>query len=51
MVAGDSEPLDLLKVAFPLRPIGILRSCFAKRNGTPRRPLLVPAARAALTLR
>ncbi|GAB4817937.1 hypothetical protein N2152v2_004983 [Parachlorella kessleri] len=50
-VGGDSGPLNLLRVAFPLRPIGILRSCFAKRNGTPRQPLLVPAARAALTLR
>lgn len=34
-----------------MRPIGILRSCYAKRNGTPRQPLLVPAARATLTLR
>ncbi|EFN57940.1 hypothetical protein CHLNCDRAFT_10454, partial [Chlorella variabilis] len=42
---------DLLGVAFPLRPVGILRSCFSRRNGTPRQPLLVPAARARLTLR
>jgi hypothetical protein len=57
---GDQKPqqqqqqpggLDLLQVAFPLRPIGILRSCFSRRNGTPRQPLLVPAARARLTLR
>jgi hypothetical protein len=59
---GDQQPqqqqqqqqpggLDLLQVAFPLRPIGILRSCFSRRNGTPRQPLLVPAARARLTLR
>lgn len=37
--------------AFQLRPIGTVRSCFSKRNGTPRQPLLVPAARAVLTLR
>jgi len=36
--------------AFTFRPIGVLRSCFARRNGTPRQPLLVPAARASLTL-
>ena len=37
--------------AFPLKPIGHLQSCFSQRNGTPRQPLLVPAARAQLTLR
>ncbi|KAK9820048.1 hypothetical protein WJX72_005461 [[Myrmecia] bisecta] len=37
--------------AYPLRPIGTLRSCFTQRNGTPRQPLLVPQARARLTLR
>lgn len=46
-----SNELDFRNIAFPLRPIGILRSCFSRRNGTPRQPLLVPAARAALTLR
>ena len=48
---AGSGALDLLGVAFPLRPVGILRSCFSRRNGTPRQPLLVPAARARLTLR
>ena len=43
--------LDLANLAFPMRPIGILRSCFTRRNGTPRQPLLVPAARARLALR
>ena len=43
--------LDLSRVPFPLRPIGVLRSCFSRRNGTPRQPLLVPAARAELVLR
>lgn len=48
---GGEDPVDLQRVAFPMRPIGILRSCFGKRNGTPRQPLLVPAARATITLR
>lgn len=48
---GWAGGLDLLQVAFPLRPIGLLHSCFSRRNGTPRQPLLVPAARARLTLR
>ena len=52
----DTDPtpvnqLNLCQVAFPMRPIGILHSCFGKKNGTPRQPLLVPAARAALTFR
>ena len=34
-----------------MRAVGLLRSCFSRRNGTPRQPLLVPAARAELTLR
>ena len=36
---------------YPLRPIGTARTCFSQRNGTPRQPLLVPAARAVVTLR
>ena len=36
---------------YPLKPIGILESCFRQRNGTPRQPLLVPAAKARLKLR
>lgn len=35
---------------YPLVPIGVLRSCFSDRRGTPRQPHLVPAARAALQL-
>lgn len=38
-------------VPYPLRAIGTLESCFSQRNGTPRQPLLVPAARARLRLR
>ncbi|KAJ7294912.1 hypothetical protein O6H91_Y224800 [Diphasiastrum complanatum] len=36
--------------AYPMTPIGHVRSCFSTRNGTPRQPLLVPLARACLTL-
>ncbi|KXZ51893.1 hypothetical protein GPECTOR_11g327 [Gonium pectorale] len=36
--------------AFPFRPIGHLRSVFSERNGTPRQPQLVPAARSRLVL-
>jgi tRNA-Thr(GGU) m(6)t(6)A37 methyltransferase TsaA len=32
-------------------PIGQVRTCFPKRNGTPRQPHLVPAARGVLTLK
>lgn len=39
------------RVAYPLRPIGQLHSCFSGRNGTPRQPLLVKTARAELELR
>ena len=46
-----AAPANLLRIPFPLRAIGLLRSCFSNRNGTPRQPLLVPAARAALRLR
>lgn len=49
--SSSQTPLDMRQLAFPLRPIGVLRSCFSRRNGTPRQPLLVPAARAQLTLR
>jgi len=31
-------------------PIGVARSCFSQRNGTPRQPLLVPGARARIEL-
>ena len=34
----------------PLRVIGILRSCFREKFGTPRQPHLAPAATAALTV-
>ena len=36
---------------FPAVPIGTLRSCFSRRCGTPRQPLLVEEARAELVLR
>eukprot|EP00898_Chlorokybus_atmophyticus_P001256 jgi/Chlat1/2130/Chrsp17S08741 len=36
--------------AFPFVPIGVLRTCYTTRNGTPRQPLLVPLARARLRL-
>ncbi len=36
---------------FPALPIGTLRSCFSRRCGTPRQPLLVGEARAELLLR
>ena len=36
--------------AQPLRVIGKLRSCFREKFGTPRQPLLVPGATAALTI-
>lgn len=38
-------------VAYPLKPIGYLKSCFSQRNGTPRQPLLVHQSRSSLTLR
>ena len=34
----------------PLKPIGFMTSCFTQRNGTPRQPNLVDAARCALVL-
>ncbi|XP_056177093.1 uncharacterized protein LOC115677494 isoform X2 [Syzygium oleosum] len=34
--------------SYPMRPIGIVKSCFSTRNGTPRQPLIVPLARACL---
>ena len=34
----------------PLKPIGFINSVFSTRNGTPRQPHLVEAARCALTL-
>lgn len=37
-------------VAIGMQPVGHLESTFTQRNGTPRQPLLVPAARARLTL-
>ncbi|KAK7265312.1 hypothetical protein RJT34_32930 [Clitoria ternatea] len=36
------------ETCFPMTPIGVVRSCFSTRNGTPRQPLLVPLARASL---
>ena len=37
--------------ALQARAVGTLHSCFSRRNGTPRQPSLVPAARAVLQLR
>lgn len=34
----------------PLRALGVLRSCFREKFGTPRQPHLAPAARATLTV-
>ncbi|KAL1203128.1 hypothetical protein V5N11_015366 [Cardamine amara subsp. amara] len=45
---GQSDSHDLLKTIYPMRPIGIIQSCFSTRNGTPRQPLLVSLARASL---
>ncbi|KAJ4823784.1 hypothetical protein Tsubulata_012106, partial [Turnera subulata] len=39
---------NLEQNSYPMRPIGIVQSCFSTRNGTPRQPLLVPLARACL---
>ncbi|OAE24051.1 hypothetical protein AXG93_2402s1090 [Marchantia polymorpha subsp. ruderalis] len=36
--------------AFPMTPIGTVRSCFSTRNGTPRQPLLVTEARSCVVL-
>lgn len=44
IIMGRLTPQGSLVVA------GILQSCFSARNGTPRQPLLVPAARSCLTL-
>ncbi|XP_075509938.1 uncharacterized protein LOC142546222 [Primulina tabacum] len=43
---GEAES-KLLK-AYPMAQIGVVKSCFSTRNGTPRQPLLVPLARASL---
>ncbi|EXB94539.1 hypothetical protein L484_022849 [Morus notabilis] len=34
--------------SYPMAPIGVIKSCFSTRNGTPRQPLLVPLAKARL---
>ncbi|XVE71760.1 hypothetical protein DITRI_Ditri10aG0177600 [Diplodiscus trichospermus] len=47
-VVAQGKPENLEKTSYPLAPIGIIRSCFSTRNGTPRQPLLVPLARACL---
>lgn len=36
--------------SYPMTPIGLIRSCFSTRNGTPRQPMLVTLARASLVL-
>lgn len=52
-LTSQSQPLLVKEdsTTYPLKPIGILESCFRQRNGTPRQPLLVPAAKARLKLR
>lgn len=50
----SQSPAAVIKedlTVYPLKPIGVLESCFRQRNGTPRQPLLVPAAKARLKLR
>lgn len=47
---ATSEVSESVLSVLPLRPIGHVHSCFSQRNGTPRQPLLVPAARCTLTL-
>jgi len=47
-LARAPPPEDPRLVAY--RPIATLHSCFSRRNGTPRQPALVPAARAVLQL-
>ncbi|GAX84200.1 hypothetical protein CEUSTIGMA_g11623.t1 [Chlamydomonas eustigma] len=53
----SSEPADMNRgplspsaLSYPFRPIGTAHSCFSQRNGTPRQPLLVPAARCRISL-
>eukprot|EP00249_Psilotum_nudum_P009112 c21717_g1_i1 orf=199-1581(-) len=48
LVEKDLTKSDMM--VYPMIPIGIIHSCFSTRNGTPRQPLLVPLARACLTL-
>ena len=50
-LAVTADPCKPDLTSYPLKPIGVLESCFRQRNGTPRQPLLVPAAKARLTLR
>ncbi|KAL6763893.1 TsaA-like domain-containing protein [Haematococcus lacustris] len=40
----------VLPVGYFMKPIGHIQSCFSQRNGTPRQPQLVPAARCRLLL-
>ncbi|CAA6670288.1 unnamed protein product [Spirodela intermedia] len=51
--AGDFTFIVVVVIFFgflPDDPMATVRSCFSTRNGTPRQPLLVPLARACLTL-
>ncbi|OVA03664.1 Uncharacterized domain UPF0066 [Macleaya cordata] len=47
LTQGNSENSNV--ASYPMTPIGIVKSCFSTRNGTPRQPLLVPLARGCLT--
>ena len=41
----DEKIMDSLDNGFSYRPIGVVRSPFGKRCGTPRQPILCPAAK------
>ncbi|OWM89251.1 uncharacterized protein LOC116196473 isoform X2 [Punica granatum] len=45
---AEPQADNLESTSYPMRPIGVVKSCFSTRNGTPRQPLLVPLARASL---
>ncbi|KAK4798639.1 hypothetical protein SAY86_030965 [Trapa natans] len=45
---AEPRSATLESTSYPLTPIGVVKSCFSARNGTPRQPLLVPLARASL---
>ena len=43
-----SEARERVGGGFELRPIGIVKSCFPDRRGTPRQPLLCPSTRSCI---
>lgn len=48
---GVSGPVPSTGEVYPLVVLGTFRSCFNRRNGTPRQPHLVPLARGSVILR